>query len=78
MWSTRHDFIEFALIDFTSNLVEVNVLTRKELDNAHEQFEENWQSYFKFGFHIGNETVIRTRFTYVQTTYVNRSDSHFI
>lgn len=54
------------------------MLTRKELDNAHEQFEENWQSYFKFGFHIGNESVIRTRFTYVQTTYVNRSDSHFI
>lgn len=39
-----------------------------------EQLEEDWQTSFKFGFHIGNESMTRTRFKYVQTTYVNKND----
>lgn len=70
----RFNITELALIDFTSNFVEVILLTRKESENTCEQLEENWPSYFKFGFHIGNESVTRTRFKYVQTTYVNKGD----
>lgn len=68
----RFNFTELALMDFISNSVEVNLLQGRSWIISVNSFKKTDQ--VKFGFHIGNESVIRTRFKYVQTTYVNVSD----
>lgn len=60
-------------MDFISNSVEVNLLQGRSWIISVNSFKKTDQ--VKFGFHIGNESVIRTRFKYVQTTYVNVNKS---
>lgn len=70
--SVRFDFTELAFMSFISDSVEVNLFTGRSWRIHVNSLKKTDQ--VKFGFHIGNESVIRTRFKYVQTTYVNKID----